>query len=208
MTLRVTWRTVPSAFSTMLVQASERRSSCGRPRRMTVRISSSPSRMLPETPGALRQRALFASSWSQATERLLGRRRSALVDLAALDGRSTRVDGDHATVARDAKFFYAHADRHPMTSRSSSERSEASQAFIFLRDSATKRRETADFEVPSPRAFARSPSGRPGGGTCGSTRSAPSGPTRQQVGQLSKLTSLPARSRWPTFTLPPVSLQR
>ena len=38
------WRTVPSAFSTMLVQASERRSSCGRPRRMTVRISSSPSR--------------------------------------------------------------------------------------------------------------------------------------------------------------------
>ena len=47
-----------------------------------------------------------------------------------------------------------------MTSRSSSERSEASQAFIFLRDSATKRRETADFEVPSPRAFARSPSGR------------------------------------------------
>ena len=31
-----------------------------------------------------------------------------------------------------------------MTSRSSSERSEASQAFIFLRDSATKRRETAD----------------------------------------------------------------
>ena len=46
-----------------------------------------------------------------------------------------------------------------MTSRSSSERSEASQAFIFLRDSATKRRETADFEVPSPRAFARSPSG-------------------------------------------------
>ena len=47
-----------------------------------------------------------------------------------------------------------------MTSRSSSERSEASQAFIFLRDIATKRRETADFEVPSPRAFARSPSGR------------------------------------------------
>ena len=42
-----------------------------------------------------------------------------------------------------------------MTSRSSSERSEASQAFIFLRDSATKRRETADFEVPSPRAFAQ-----------------------------------------------------
>ena len=33
-------------------------------------------------------------------------------------------------------------------------------AFIFLRDSATKRRETAGFEVPSPRAFARSPSGR------------------------------------------------
>ena len=47
-----------------------------------------------------------------------------------------------------------------MTSRSSSERSEASQAFIFLRDSATKRRETADFEVPSPRAFARSALGQ------------------------------------------------
>ena len=63
-------------FSTMLVQASERRSSCGRPRRMTVRISSSPSRMLPETPGSSCSRrrtrlrksrsALFASSWSQA----------------------------------------------------------------------------------------------------------------------------------------------
>ena len=63
-----------------------------------------------------------------------------------------------------------------MTSRSSSERSEASQAFIFLRDSATKRRETADFEVPSPRAFARCPrADGPRGGTCGSTRSAPSG---------------------------------
>ena len=66
LTLRVTWRTVPSAFSMMLVQASERRSSCGRPRRMTVRISSSPSRMLPEdarflmlqTPGQVAQQPL------------------------------------------------------------------------------------------------------------------------------------------------------
>lgn len=41
-------------FSMMLVQANERRSSSGMPRRVTVRISSMPSRMLAETPGASR----------------------------------------------------------------------------------------------------------------------------------------------------------
>ncbi len=45
LTLRRTCRAVPSAFSMVerirsTVQASERRSSCGSPRRMTVRISS------------------------------------------------------------------------------------------------------------------------------------------------------------------------
>ena len=55
-TLRVTRRTVPIIFSMMLVQASERRSSAGRPSLLTVRISSNPSRMLFETPGASRSR--------------------------------------------------------------------------------------------------------------------------------------------------------
>ena len=111
----MTWRTVPSAFSTMLVQASERRSSCGRPRRMTVRISSSPSRMLPmeingprerdarflmlQTPDQVAQEPLglvCVVLVPGLTERLLDARVqmlgqalddvTALVDLAALDG--------------------------------------------------------------------------------------------------------------------------
>ena len=102
-----------------------------------------------------------------------------------------------------------------MTSRSSSERSEASQAFIFLRDSTTKRRETADFEVPSPRAFARSPSGRRTArwylrvDTFSTIRLSAHSSSRlpsRSTCQLSKLTSLPARSRTrgrATFTLPP-----
>ena len=102
-----------------------------------------------------------------------------------------------------------------MTSRSSSERSEASQAFIFLRDSATKRRETAGFEVPSPRAFARSPSGRRTArwylrvDTFSTIRLSAHSSSRlpsRSACQLSKLTSLPARSRTrgrATFTLPP-----
>src|SRR5271169_368809 len=75
-TLRVTRRTVPIIFSMMLVQASERRNSAGRPSLLTVRISSNPSRMLFETPGASRSRrwarlrisfsAFAASSSSQA----------------------------------------------------------------------------------------------------------------------------------------------
>ena len=75
-TLRVTRRTVPIMFSMMLVQASERRSSAGRPSLLTVSISSNPSRMLFETPGASRSRrwarlrisfsAFAASSSSQA----------------------------------------------------------------------------------------------------------------------------------------------
>ena len=50
-TLRQTRRTVPITFSITLVQASERRSSFGNPSRVTVRISSMPSRIEPETPG-------------------------------------------------------------------------------------------------------------------------------------------------------------
>src|SRR5258705_7025665 len=75
-TLRVTRRTVPIIFSMMLVQASERRNSAGKPSLLTVRISSNPSRMLFETPGASRSRrwarlrisfsAFAASSSSQA----------------------------------------------------------------------------------------------------------------------------------------------
>ena len=45
--LRQTRRTVLIAFSIMLVQASERRSSFGNPSRVTVRISSMPSRIEP-----------------------------------------------------------------------------------------------------------------------------------------------------------------
>jgi len=51
-TLRQTWRTVLIMFSMMLVQARARRSCVGKPSRTTVSISSSPSRMLPDTPGA------------------------------------------------------------------------------------------------------------------------------------------------------------
>src|SRR5947209_7671392 len=43
-TLRQTRRTVPIMFSIELVQASERLSFTGKPRRLTVSISSSPSR--------------------------------------------------------------------------------------------------------------------------------------------------------------------
>ena len=49
-TFRQTRRTVAIIFSTILVQASERRSSFGKPSRVTVRISSIPSRIEPETP--------------------------------------------------------------------------------------------------------------------------------------------------------------
>ena len=75
-TFRCTVRTVPIAFSMALVQASERRSCGGRPSRITVRISSRPSRIEPETPGASCSRrrarlrksrsALAASSCCQA----------------------------------------------------------------------------------------------------------------------------------------------
>ena len=65
-TLRQTRRTVPIIFSIELVQASERRSFVGRPRRLTVSISSSPLRMLAATPGARRssRRARLRSSCS------------------------------------------------------------------------------------------------------------------------------------------------
>src|SRR3954471_19376053 len=60
-TFRVTWRIVPFMFSMMLVQASERRRSWGRPSRTNHRISSSPSRMVAEMPGQSfsRRRARF-----------------------------------------------------------------------------------------------------------------------------------------------------
>jgi hypothetical protein len=50
-TFRQTRRTVPITFSIMLVQASERRRSFVKPSRVTVRISSMPSKIEPETPG-------------------------------------------------------------------------------------------------------------------------------------------------------------
>jgi hypothetical protein len=43
---------VPITFSMMLAQASERHRGSGKPRRITVNISSSPSRVLAPTPGA------------------------------------------------------------------------------------------------------------------------------------------------------------
>ena len=52
LTLRCTVLTVPGAFSMAFVQASARQSSAGRPRRMTARISSRPSWIALETPGA------------------------------------------------------------------------------------------------------------------------------------------------------------
>src|SRR5258707_2904904 len=51
-TLRQTRRIVPIIFSIELMQASERLSFAGKPRRLTVSISSSPLRMLAATPGA------------------------------------------------------------------------------------------------------------------------------------------------------------
>jgi hypothetical protein len=66
LTLRQTLRAVPITFSMMFVQASERRSSRGRPSRVTVSISSIPSRIEPATPSqsALRRRARLRSSFS------------------------------------------------------------------------------------------------------------------------------------------------
>ena len=65
-TFRQTRRTVPITFSMMLVQASERRSSFGSRSRVTVRISSMPSRIEPETPDQSRSRrwARLRSSFS------------------------------------------------------------------------------------------------------------------------------------------------
>jgi hypothetical protein len=46
-------------FSMMFVQARDRRSSAGRPSRVTVSISSSPSRIEAETPSQSSQRDAF-----------------------------------------------------------------------------------------------------------------------------------------------------
>src|ERR1700730_2530357 len=51
-TLRVTRRTVPIIFSMMLVQASERRNSAGRPSLLTVKISSNPAKICFDGSGA------------------------------------------------------------------------------------------------------------------------------------------------------------
>lgn len=51
-TLCVTRLIVPCMFSIALVQASDRRSSGGKRGRLTVSISSRPSKMLFDTPGA------------------------------------------------------------------------------------------------------------------------------------------------------------
>jgi hypothetical protein len=63
-TFRYPRRTVAITFSTMLEQASERRSSFGKPSRVAVRISSIPSRIEPETPDQSRSRA--PSPWGRA----------------------------------------------------------------------------------------------------------------------------------------------
>src|SRR5271166_3577613 len=76
-TLRQTRRTVLMTFSTMLVQASARRSSFGRPSRVTVRISPRPSRMLADTPGAscssrrARLRISFSVTWLRTAQNLI-----------------------------------------------------------------------------------------------------------------------------------------
>jgi hypothetical protein len=57
-TLRQTRRTVPIMFSMLLVQASERRSCAGRPRRLTVSISSNAGRLLLEPAGEIAQQPL------------------------------------------------------------------------------------------------------------------------------------------------------
>ena len=87
-TFRHTRRTVPFTFSMMFVQASDRRSSAGRPSRVTVSISSSPSRIQADTPCsffqtpgeiAISRSALPASASSQTWRR--SRRTCACMDL-------------------------------------------------------------------------------------------------------------------------------
>ena len=81
-TLRQTRRTVPFMFSTMLVQANERRRSAGRPRRLTVRISSGghsnprPERRLYDQ--ATREALIVV--W-EASDRICGKRLRPLVPI-------------------------------------------------------------------------------------------------------------------------------
>ena len=107
-------------------QASERRSFAGRPRRLTVSISSSPSRMLAATPGAswssrrarLRnsRSALSASSSSQAAAH--SRRR--LACHATEDRRSTaaadqaRATGDHRRYGMRSSDVLGKRDRRSL----------------------------------------------------------------------------------------------
>ena len=80
-TLRQTRRTVPIMFSIELVQATDRLSLRGSPRRLTVSISSSPSRMLPATPGA---------SWSSRRTRLRSSRSALSASSSSQACRSAR----------------------------------------------------------------------------------------------------------------------
>jgi hypothetical protein len=72
---------VPIMFSIELVQASERLSFTGKPRRLTVSISSSPSRMLAATAGA---------SWSSRRARLRNSRSALSASSSSQACRSAR----------------------------------------------------------------------------------------------------------------------
>ena len=81
LTLPQTRRMVPFMFSMMLVQASERLSSRGRPSRVTVRISSMPSRML-----AADARCFAFEPASEIPDQLLG-----LLGVVQLPGLAQRL---------------------------------------------------------------------------------------------------------------------
>ena len=225
-----TRRTVPIMFSIELVQASDRRSFAGSFRRLTVSISSSPSRMLAAIPGAswssLRARlrssrsALSASSSFQAwrsarrTDACTGlgsrsitlralwiwyrwigvwapkvRRMTLLSALApsmmnsrqtlGLSPRSIRLSISAWTTA----VFSVAPSTKPSGCLSTPRAATSTRSLPICRpsilddqqveigrvdaihsasrsaDSATNRREAADFEVPSPAMIGRSPSG-------------------------------------------------
>ena len=124
-----------------------------------------------------------------------------------------------STTARDMLCRRCHRRRSPpsgpwsptcrpsiwMTSRSSSERSEASQAFIFLRDSATKRRDNGRLRGAVATRFRQVALGQTDRkrwylrvDTFSTIRLSAHSSSRlpsRSACQLSKLTSLPARSR-------------
>jgi putative ABC transport system substrate-binding protein len=94
-------------FSMMFVQASERRNSAGRPSLLTVRISSNPSRILFETPGApstgggASRKALSGEGEHRATERgayTSGKRTSGPLRLRRGQRSQGRIAGSHPTL--------------------------------------------------------------------------------------------------------------